>query len=250
VQEAGASPNTLRRGLREIEAEAGSPPGERQRHSGRGRKKLIEKDASVQADLEGLLDPKGDPMSVLRGTSTSVAQLQTSFQAMGHHRADTAVCDLLLALGSRLAAHKKNREGRSHEDCDAQCAQIKASCEQYEQRGDPIIAVDCKKKELMGNVKNNGAEWQAKGTSTEGNVSDFLWLADGKALPDGVDDLLHTQGFVNVGIDHDPAAYAVASITRWWHQVGKARYPGKSHLLITADGGSSTGVRNRLGKNK
>jgi hypothetical protein len=250
VLEAGASPNTIRRGIREIEAAEGYTPGERQRQPGGGRKKLTEKDATLQADLEGLLDPKGDPMSLLRWTSKSVAHLKTSLQAMGHHIADTAVRDLLRTLGYRLAANKKNLEGRSHEDRDAQFAQIKAQCEQCEQRGEPIISVDCKKKELIGTFKNNGAEWQAKGTSTEVNVYDFLSLASGKAIPYGVYDLVHNQGFVNVGIDHDTAEFAVASIKRWWHQVGKALYPGKSHLLITADGGGSNGVRNRLWKKK
>jgi hypothetical protein len=250
VQEAGASANTIRRGIQEVEAAEGYRPGERQRQPGGGRKKLTEKDATLQADLEGLLDPKGDPMSVLRWTSKSVAHLKTSLQAMGHHIADTALRDLLLTLGYRLAANKKNLEGSSHEDRDAQFAQIKAQCEQFEQRGEPIISVDCKKKELIGTFKNNGAEWQAKGTATEVNVYDFLSLADGKAIPYGVYDLVHNQGFVNVGIDHDTAEFAVASIQRWWHQAGKALYPGKSHLLITADGGGSNGVRNRLWKKK
>lgn len=248
VQEAGASPNTIRRGIREVEAEEGSPPGGRQRHPGGGRKKIIEKDATLQAHLESLLEPKGDPMSLLKWTSKSVAHLKKSLQAMGHQIADTALRDLLLALGYRLAANKKNLEGRSHEDRDAQFAQIKAQCEQFEQRADPIISVDCKKKELIGNFKNNGAEWQAKGEKTEVSAYDFLSLADGKAVPYGVYDLVHNQGFVNVGIDHDTAEFAVASIKRWWQQVGKALYPGKSNLLITADGGGSNGVRNRLWK--
>lgn len=250
VQEAGASPNTIRRGMREVEAAESYRPGERQRKAGGGRKKLTEKDSTLQADLEGLLDPKGDPMSLLKWTSKSVAHLKNSLQAMGHTIAATALRDLFLALGYRLAANKKNLEGNSHEDRDAQFAQIKEQCEQFEQRGEPIISVDCKKKELIGNFKNNGAQWQAKGTSTEVNVYDFLSLADGKAIPYGVYDLVHNQGFVNVGIDHDTAEFAVASIKRWWHQVGQALYPDKSHLLITADGGGSNGVRNRLWKKK
>jgi hypothetical protein len=195
-----------------------------------------------------LLEPKGDPMSLLRWTSKSIAHLRKSLQEMGHQIADTALRDLLRARGYRLAGNRKNLEGTSHEDRDAQFAQIRAQCEQFEQRGEPIISVDCKKKELIGNFKNNGAEWQAKGTSTEVNVYDFLSLSDGKAIPYGVYDLVHNQGFVNVGIDHDTAEFAVASIRRWWQRVGKALYPDKSHLLITADGGGSNGVRNRLWK--
>jgi hypothetical protein len=200
------------------------------------------------SDLEGIIEPKGDPMSLLRWTSKSVAHLKAALQAMGHSISDTALRDLLLSLGYRLAANKKNREGSSHEDRDAQFAQIKEQCEQFEQQGNPIISVDCKKKELLGNFKNNGAEWQAKGKQTSVNVYDFLSLADGKAIPYGVYDLIHNQGFVNVGIDHDTAEFAVESIRRWWQQSGKALYPGKSQLLITADGGGSNGVRNRFWK--
>jgi hypothetical protein len=118
----------------------------------------------------------------------------------------------------------------------------------FEQQGNPIISVDCKKKELIGNFKNHGAEWQAKGEKTEVNVYDFLSLADGKAIPYGVYDLVHNQGFVNVGLDHETAEFAVESIRRWWQQVGKTLYPDKKELLITADGGGSNGVRNRLWK--
>ncbi len=133
--------------------------------------------------------------------------------------------------GYRLLAKKKNLEGSSHQDRDAQFAQIKQKCDQFEACGDPIISVDCKKKELIGTFKNNGREWQAKGEETNVNVYDFLSLAD-------------------VGIDHDTAAFAVESIRRWWQQSGKALYPEKRTLLITADGGGSNGVRNRLWKKK
>src|SRR5581483_11020956 len=132
----------------------------------------------------------------------------------------------------------------------SQFAHIKERCEQFEQAGNPIISVDCKKKELLGTFKNNGREWQAKGEETSVNVYDFLSLASGKAIPYGVYDLVHNRGFVNVGIDHDTAEFAVESIRRWWHESGKALYPGKSELLITADGGGSNGVRNRLWKQK
>lgn len=135
----------------------------------------------------------------------------------------------------RLAANKKNLEGHSHEDRDAQFAPIQAQCEQFEQRGEPIISVDCKKKELIGTFKNNGAEWQAKGEQTPVNVYNVLSLADGKAIPSGVYDLVQNQSFVTVGIDHDTAECAVASIKRWWQQVGKVLYPGKSHKPANVD---------------
>lgn len=250
AQEAGVSPTTIRRGVREVEAGQGYTPGERQREKGGGRKKESEKDATLLSDLEGLLEPKGDPMSLLKWTSKSVAHLKEALQAMGHTIADTALRDVLLSLGYSLRANKKNIEGNSHEDRDAQFAHLNEECKQFEQQGNPIISVDCKKKELLGNFKNNGAEWQAKGEQNSVNVYDFLSLADGKAIPYGVYDLVHNRGFVNVGIDHDTAEFAVESIRRWWQQQGKALYPAKSELLITADGGGSNGVRNRLWKKK
>jgi transposase len=248
AQEAGVSANTVRRGVREVEAGEGYTPGDRQREKGGGRKKASEKVATLLSDLEGLLEPKGDPMSLLKWTSKSVAQLKGALQARGHTIADTALRDVLLSLGYSLRANKKTIEGNSHEDRDAQFAHIKERCEQFEQDGNPIISVDCKKKELLGTFKNNGREWQAKGEQTSVNVYDFLSLASGKAIPYGVYDLVHNRGFVNVGIDHDTAEFAVASIRRWWHESGKTLYPGKSELLITADGGGSNGVRNRLWK--
>jgi transposase len=250
AQEAQVSHNTIRRGIREVEVGEGYTPGQRQRAKGGGRKKESEKDPTLLIDLEGLLEPKGDPMSLLKWTCKSVAHLKEALQAMGHTIADTALRDVLLSLGYSLRANKKNIEGNSHEDRDAQFAQIKARCEQFEQEGNPIISVDCKKKELLGTFKNNGREWQARGEETEVNVYDFLSLADGKAIPYGVYDLVHNRGFVNVGIDHDTAEFAVESIRRWWQQSGKALYPEKRELLITADGGGSNGVRNRLWKKK
>ncbi len=248
AQEAEVSANTVRRGVREVEAGEGYTPGDRQRKQGGGRKKASAKDATLLADLEGLLEPKGDPMSLLKWTSKSVAHLTGALQAMGHMIADTALRDVLLSLGYSLRANKKTIEGNSHEDRDAQFVHIKEQCDQFEQAGNPIISVDCKKKELLGSFKNNGREWQAKGEQTSVNVYDFLSLASGKAIPYGIYDLVHNRGFVNVGIDHDTAEFAVESIRRWWHESGKALYPGKSELLITADGGGSNGVRNRLWK--
>jgi transposase len=250
AREAGVSANTVRRGVREVEAGEGYTPGDRQRKQGGGRKKASEKDATLLSDLEGLLEPKGDPMSLLKWTSKSVAHLRRALQARGHTIADTALRDELLSLGYSLRANKKTMEGNSHEDRDTQFAHIKERCEQFEQAGNPIISVDCKKKELIGTFKNNGREWQAKGEETNVNVYDFLSLASGKAIPYGVYDLVHNRGFVNVGIDHDTAEFAVESIRRWWRTSGKQLYPDKQELLITADGGGSNGVRNRLWKKK
>ncbi len=182
-------------------------------------------------------------MSLLKWTSKSVAYLKGALQ-MGHTIADTALRDVLLSLGYSLRANKKNIEGRSHEDCDAQFAQIKQAYDQFEAHGDPIISVDCKKKELIGNFKNNGREWQAKREATTVNVYDFLSLADGKAVPYRVYDLVHNQDFVNVGIDHDTAAFAAESIRDGGSSPAmrsiSARATSSSPLMAAVPTGSET----------
>ncbi len=250
AREAGVSLNTVKRGLKELEAGEGYQPGERIRKGGGGKKKLVETDTRLLADLEQELEPKGDPMSLLRWTSKSLAHLVEALAAKGHRIRKSALAEILHDLGFSLHGNKKSIEGTSHPDRDAQFHHINRSCKIFEQNGNPIISVDCKKKELLGNFKNNGREWQAKGEETNVNVYDFLSLADGKAVPYGIYDLVHKRGFVNVGIDHDTAEFAVESIRRWWLSLGKALYPGKKEVLITADGGGSNGARNRLWKKK
>ncbi len=250
AQDAGVSKNTVRRGLEEIEGEDRYTPGARQRKRGAGRKKKESQDETFVSDLEGLLDPKGDPMSLVKWTTKSMAHLKQGLQALGHHVGESTIRRVLQTLGYSLRSTKKNIEGTSHPDRDGQFVHIKAQCQVFEEQGNPIIAVDCKKKELLGNFKNQGREWQARGEDTVVNVYDFLSLADGKAIPYGIYDLVHNRGFVNVGIDHDTAEFAVESIRRWWQQSGNELYPGKSHVLITADGGGSNGARNRLWKKK
>jgi hypothetical protein len=175
-------------------------------------------------------------------------QAQRSAQAARPSAGDTAIRKRLHALGFSLRANKKTIEGSSHADRDAQFGYIKQRCGQFEAEGNPIISVDCKKKELLGHFKNSGREWQAKGEETCVNVYDYLSLADGKAVPYGIYDLVHNQGLVNVGLDHDTAEFAVESIRRWWYQYGKELYPDKTRLLITADGGGSNASRSRLWK--
>lgn len=186
AREAGVSKNTIKAGRREIETGERFSPGKRLRGAGAGRKKQEEHDPSLQADLEGLLDPKGDPMSLVRWTTKSVAKLKEALKSQGHQLGETAISTRLHAMGFSLRANKKTLEGRGHEDRDAQFGHIKLQCEQFEAAGDPIISVDCKKKELIGTFKNNGREWQAKGEETTVNVYDYLSLADGKAVPYGV----------------------------------------------------------------
>jgi transposase len=248
ARDAGVSRNTIKRGLRELENGEGYHSGERVRQEGGGRKKAVEKDETLQADLENLLSPKGDPMSLVRWTTKSLAHLVEALTAQGHQIRKSALAELLHELGFSLHVNKKTIEGDGHPERDAQFEHIHQTCQQFEQDGSPIISVDCKKKELLGHFKNHGVEWQAKGISTDVNVYDFMSLADGKAIPYGIYELIHNSGFVNVGIDHDTAEFAVESIRRWWQSWGKIHYPQSKDLLITADGGGSNGVRNRLWK--
>src|SRR6266550_1588628 len=229
AREAGVSKNTIKAGMREIEAGKVFSSGKRIRGAGGGRKKQEEHDASLQADLEALLEPKGDPMSLVRWTTKSVAKLKKALKQQGHQLGETAISKRLHAMGFSLRANKKTIEGSGHGDRDAQFVHIKQQCEQFEATGDPIISVDCKKKELIGAFKNNGREWQGKGEETTVNVYDYLSLADGKAVPYGVYDLMQNQGFVNVGIDHDTAEFAVESIRRWWNQYGRSMYPEQTN---------------------
>ncbi len=176
--------------------------------------------------------------------------LVEALEAKGHRIRKSALAEILHELGFSLHVNKKSIEGTSHPDRDAQFRYINSTCKEVEQKGHPIISVDCKKKELLGNFKNAGREWQAKGEETSVNVYDFVSLATGRAIPYGIYDLVHHHGFVNVGIDHDTAEFAVESIRRWWQSSGKRLYPEKKALLITADGGGSNGARKRLWKKK
>ena len=248
AREANVSINTVARGRSDIETGDLYKPGNRIRAKGAGPKKITDTDKTLIDDIEALIEPKGDPMSLLRWTTKSLAHLTGALETKGHRIKKSALALVLASLHFSLKANKKNIEGVSHPDRDAQFKHIKASCDLFGQRGNPIISVDCKKKELIGNFKNHGREWQPKGEDTVVNVYDFISLADGKAAPYGVYDTVRNTGFVNVGVDHDTASFAVESIRRWWNNVGKPLYSKKTELLITSDGGGSNGVRNRLWK--
>ena len=247
---AGVTRKTIRTGIRELEARALYQPGERIRKQGGGRKTHTAKDATVRADLEEMLEPKGDPESLLKWTTKSVSKLREALTSQGHQIGETAIRRMLHEMGFSLKANKKRIEGASHADRNAQFQQINRTGKAFEAQGKPVISVDCKKKELIGNFKNGGREWQARGQETTVNVSDYLSLADGKAIPYGIYDLLQNRGFVNVGIDHETAEFAVESIRRWWKSVGSKLYPTSAELLIVADGGGSNGARNRLWKQR
>jgi hypothetical protein len=222
--------------------------GDRIRARGGGRKSLRSQDVTLEADLEALLEAKGDPMRLRQSTSTSVRHLHKTLLAQGHTVSETTIRRLLQAGNYALQANKKEDEGASKPDRDAQFKQIAEKCARGEEQGNPIISVDCKKKELLGNFKNNGREWQPTGQPVSVNVYDFLSLADGKAIPYGVYDVLRNTGFVNVGQDHDTGAFSVESIRRWWQQYGTVWYPEAREIQIVADGGGSNSTTGRLWK--
>ncbi len=233
------------RELREVAAGATGLPPRRVRRPGGGRKPLTAHDPDLVTALEALVDPlaRGDPESPLRWTTKSTYQLATTLRAQGHRIGPWKVGQLLRARGYSLQAPRKTREGRQHADRDAQFTQINTTAAQFQARGQPVVSVDTKKKELVGDFANGGREWQAVGCPEEVRTHDFPDRDLGKAIPYGVYDLAANEGWVSVGIDHDTAAFAVASIQQWWEQMGAARYPQASELLITADGGGSNGYR-------
>jgi transposase len=249
----GMSRTTIHAGLAELKATASPPEGKnetrpRVRATGGGRKKLTAKDANLLQDLDALVEPtsRGDPMSPLRWTCKSTYRLAEELQRMGHAVSQRTVCDLLAQTGYSLQSTRKTREGGQHEDRDAQFAHIARTVAEYQVAGDPVISVDTKKKELIGDFKNAGKEWQPKGTPEEVRVHDFIDPELGKVAPYGVYDLTANVGWVNVGIDHDTAEFAVESIRRWWYEMGEETYLRASRLLITADCGGSNGNRVRL----
>jgi transposase len=248
AREAGVTRKTIRKGIQELEAGACYQPGKLLRKPGGGRKNVTEKDKTLETDLEAMLEPKGDPQSLVKWTSKSVSKLRRALSSQGHTIGETAIRRMLHARGFSLKANKKRIEGTSHADRDAQFQHINRTGKAFQAKGKPVISVDCKKKELIGTFKNNGKEWQAKGQETAVNVYDYRSLADGKAVPYGIYDLVHNSGFVNVGIDHETAEFAVESLRRWWKTIGSILYPTKKEVLIVADGGGSNGARNRLWK--
>jgi transposase len=249
----GMSRTTIHAGLAELKAAGEAPAGKsetrpRVRATGGGRKKLTAKDDRLLQDLDALVEPtaRGDPMSPLRWTCKSTYRLAEELQHLGHEVSQRTVCDLLTQMDYSLQSTRKTREGGQHEDRDAQFVHIARTVAGYQSSGDPVISVDTKKKELIGDFKNAGREWQPKGTPEEVRVHDFIDPGLGKVAPYGVYDLTANAGWVNVGIDHDTAEFAVESIRRWWREMGEMTYPRARRLLITADCGGSNGHRVRL----
>jgi hypothetical protein len=222
------------------------------RRIGAGRKRTVDKDSSLLEDLDRLVDPvtRGDPESPLRWTCKSVRRLAEELQYEGHAVSYQTVAELLHALDYSLQANQKTLEGSQHADRDEQFEYINRKAQRYLKQGEPVISVDTKKKELVGDFKNAGREWELKGQPEEVRVHDFeIREPDkGKVAPYGVYDLGRNVGWVSVGVDHDTAAFAVESIRRWWRWMGTRSYPQAKRLLITADSGGSNGARVRLWK--
>ncbi len=246
----GLSRTTITTGLRELAlpTKKRAVEGVRIRRPGGGRKPLAQVDPDLLTALESLIEPttRGDPESPLRWTCKSTRRLADELTHQHHRVSPNSVAALLRRAGYSLQANRKTREGASHPDRNAQFEYINRLVRSFQDRGHPAISVDTKKKELVGDFKNAGREWHPQGQPEEVRVHDFIDRQKGKVIPYGVYDILNNQGWVNVGIDHDTAQFAVNSIRRWWKRMGHRRFPRATELLITADGGGSNSPRSRL----
>ena len=252
----GMSRSTIRAGIRELrereQAGGAAVPSTRVRRPGGGGKPLVQTDPAITRALEDLVAPqtRGDPMSPLRWTLKSTSRLAAELTGRGHPVSARTVAALLKAADYSLQGNRKTREGGKHVDRDAQFNQINARVMAAQARGQPVVSVDAKKKELVGDFKNGGKEWHRKGKPEEVRVYDFIDTAPdkGRVTPYGVYDLTANEGWVSVGTDHDTARFAAQTIGKWWREMGHARYPHATELLITADGGGSNSSRCRLWK--
>jgi transposase len=249
----GLARNTIKAGQRELqyrEENPDEPVPARVRRPGAGRPKAVDVDPELVQTLESLVDPvtRGDPMSPLRWTCKSTARLAEELRKCNHAVSPRTVARLLKEAGYSLQANRKTREGKQHPDRNAQFEHINDQVVRFGRQRQPVISVDTKKKELVGDFRNPGAEWQPKGQPETVRVHDFKDPELGKAIPYGVYDLANNEGWVTVGITHDTARFAVASIRRWWIEMGQARFPRAGKLMVTADGGGSNSSRNRLWK--
>ena len=250
----GLSRVTIRAGLQELAcadpASGLQAPPARVRRRGGGRKPLSLHDPHLLHTLETLVDPvtRGDPMSLLRWTCKSAAQLAAALRAQGHPVSARTVNRLLHDLGYSLQSNRKTLEGSTHPDRDAQFQYIHRRAKAFQKQGQPVVSVDTKKKELVGQFRHGGREWSPQGQPEEVEVHDFPSKTLGKVIPYGVYDEATNTGWVSVGVDHDTAEFAVETVRRWWRHMGSQTYPKAQRLLITADGGGSNGSRCRLWK--
>jgi transposase len=245
----GVSRQVIRQGLAELKQPSVRPTG-RIRRPGGGRKRIVDKEPSLEGDLERLVEPvtRGDPQSPLRWTCKSVRRLAEELRSLGYRVSYPVVAELLHRSGYSLQANRKTKEGDGHPDRDAQFEYINQKVKRYMAAHQPVISVDTKKKELIGDFKNGGQEWRPQGNPEEVRMHDFVIRELGRATPHGIYDLAQNTGWVTVGVDHDTATFAVESIRRWWHAMGRPTYPQAKRLLITADSGGSNGSRVRLWK--
>lgn len=249
----GLTRKTIREGIHELDNSTEVHlQAEKQRRSGAGRLKIADRDPRLKDSLEILIEPyvRGDPMSSLRWTCKSTRRLAEELGKQGHPVSARTVAKLLKEMHYSLQSSRKRFEGAQHPDRNGQFEYINKTVQEFQRQGSPVISVDAKKKELVGNYKNAGREWHKHGQAPEVNAYDFPDKALGKAIPYGVYDPSLNEGWVSVGTDHDTAEFAVETIWRWWAQMGEFRYPAARELLILADGGGSNGRRNRLWKCK
>src|ERR1700686_1550373 len=251
----GVSRRAITEGMKELKEPKKSKVGleeARIRRRGAGRKRTVDKDSSLLEDLDRLVDPvtRGDPESPLRWTCKSVRRLAEELQQEGHAVSYQTVAELLHALDYSLQTNQKTLEGSQHADRNQQFEYINRKAQRYLKQGEPVISVDTKKKELVGDFKNPGREWQPQDQPERVRVHDFeiRQPENGKVAPYGVYDLGRNAGWVSVGVDHDTAEFAVESIRRWWRWMGRRSYQNAKRLLITADSGGSNGARVRLWK--
>lgn len=247
----GVSRSTLNMGQKELDlpvAEATKP--KKIRKPGGGRKKETSKNANLKQAIEDIVDPYtvGDPEKPLRWSSKGLRNIALAAKEKGYAISHRLAGEILKELGYSLQGNKKTDEGKSHEDRDAQFRYINKMASGFLASGHPVISVDCNKKELIGNYKNQGREWRPKGDAIPVKVYDFLDKEAGKAIPYGVYDISYNEGWVSVGISHDTASFAVATIRSWWEEMGRERFEGKKKIYITADGGGSNSSRSRLWK--
>jgi hypothetical protein len=245
----GLERHRIARGIKELENKEKLDP-KRIRNSGAGRKKIVDTNPKIKENLESLIEPysRGDPESSLRWTTKSLRKLSSELKEMNYNVSHEYVAYLLRSMKYSLQGNRKTREGADNPDRNAQFEHIYRKLKSQQNLHDPVISVDAKKKEIVGNFKNSGREWRPRGTPEEVQMHDFMVKKLGKVCPYGVYDLSRNEGWISVGIDHDTAAFAVESIRQWWNTMGKREYPNAKSLLITADAGGSNGYRNKLWK--
>lgn len=241
---------TINLGRTELKKGIVELPQERIRKKGGGRKKIYEKHPQLLSELDSLVAPetRGDPMSPLKWTCKSTRQLSDALKKKSYYVSHVSVAEMLKELGYSLQANSKTIEGGDHPDRDKQFQYINNLSEKYITKKQPVISVDTKKKELIGNYKNAGKDWEKEGIPIKVNVYDFVDKTVGKAVPYGIYDIAQNEGFVNVGKSFDTSVFAVSSIRNWWIEMGLPKYPKAKKLLITADGGGSNGYRRKLWK--